>query len=138
MHSTVTPLIISLPTSDRRRAYDFYRIAFDLEPVGQLADDGVPEPLVFELNATTRLMFVPTGGFGWVIGDNVVATPGTSECVLAFSAESEHAVNVIVERARATGATVAAEPAPQPWGYATTFGDPDGHLWMVTAAAIPD
>ncbi|MFV2101912.1 hypothetical protein [Micromonospora sp. LOL_024] len=26
------------------------------------------------------------------------------------------------------------EPGQQPWGYAGTFADPDGHLWMIVAA----
>jgi uncharacterized glyoxalase superfamily protein PhnB len=37
----------------------------------------------------------------------------------------------------ADGAQVVAEPEEQPWGYAGTFADPDGHLWMVTAKPIP-
>ena len=44
----------------------------------------------------------------------------------------------IVERARNAGATVATEPAPQPWGYAASFVDPDGHIWTVTSAKRPD
>ena len=125
------PVIISLPVADRPRAHAFYRDGLGFEAVGELADDGVPEPLVFVLNPTVHLMLVPTGGFGWVVGDHEVAPPGTSECVLGIAAATELEVREIVERARSAGATVAAEPAPQPWGYATTFSDPDGHLWMV-------
>jgi uncharacterized protein len=40
---------VALPTADRRVAHDFYRAAFDLQPVGELADDGLPEPLQFVL-----------------------------------------------------------------------------------------
>ncbi|HKY13844.1 MAG TPA: VOC family protein, partial [Microthrixaceae bacterium] len=59
------------------------------------------------------------------------------ECVLGISAASEAEVEAIVERARAAGAVIATEPAPQPWGYASAFSDLDGHLWLVTAASIP-
>jgi predicted lactoylglutathione lyase len=130
-----SPLIISLPVADRVRAHAFYRDALGLEAVGELADDGVPEPLMFVLNDETRLMLVPTGGFGWVIGERAVAEPETSECVLGLSAESESAVRDIVERARQAGAGIVTEPAPQPWGYATAFTDPDGHLWLVSAVS---
>ena len=98
-----SPLLISLPTADRVRAHAFYRDALGLEAVGEPADDGVVEPLLFVLNADTRLMLVPTGGFGWVIGDREVAEPTTSECVIGLVATSEAGVNEIVERARQAG-----------------------------------
>ena len=135
--TTYDPVLISLPVADRVRAHDFYRDGLGLHAVGALADDGVPEPLMFVLNAMTRLMLVPTDGFGWVIGDHQVAAVGTSECVLGIGSSTDDEVNEIVERARRAGATVAAEPAPQPWGYAASFADPDGHIWTVTSAKLP-
>ncbi len=134
---TYDPLLISLPVADRVRARDFYRDGLGLDAIGELADDGVPEPLMFVLNRMSRLMLVPTGGFGWVIGDHQVAPVGTSECVLGIAAATDDDVNEIVERARRAGATVATEPAPQPWGYAASFADPDGHIWTVTSAVLP-
>lgn len=124
--------------ADRVRAHDFYRDGLGLDAIGELADDGVPEPLMFVLNPMARLMLVPTGGFGWVIGDHRVAEPGTSECVLDIGAATDDDVDRIVERARNAGATVATEPAPQPWGYAAAFADPDGHIWTVTSARLPN
>jgi len=135
---TYDPLLISLPVADRVRAHDFYRDGLGLEAIGEQADDGVPEPLMFVLNPMTRLMLVPTGGFGWVIGDHRVAAVGTSECVLGIGAATDDDVDRIVERARRAGATVAREPAPQPWGYAAAFADPDGHIWTVTSAKLAD
>lgn len=134
---TYDPFIISLPIADRVRSHAFYQEALGLEPLGEPADDGIPEPLMFALNDRTRLMLVPTGGFGWVVGDNEVAGPGVSECLLGISAADEGHVDAIVERARAAGAVVAGDPAPMPWGYAATFSDPDGHRWMVNSAPIP-
>jgi predicted lactoylglutathione lyase len=132
-----TPVIVSLPIADRPTSHRFYRDGVGLEPVGEPAEDGVPEPLQFVLNDGVRLMLVPTGGFGWVIGDHEVAPPGRSECVLGVSAGSEAGVDELVERARRAGAKVVSEPGQQPWGYAGTFADPDGHIWMVTAAPSP-
>jgi predicted lactoylglutathione lyase len=134
---TTRPLLISLPIADRPRAHRFYRDALGLDPVGELADDGVPEPLVFALNEHTSLMLVPTGGFGWVIGDRRVASSGTSECVLGLPAATDAEVDAIIDRARDAGAVVTTEPGPQPWGYAATFTDPDDHVWMVTSAPLP-
>ena len=136
---TYDPLLISLPVADRARSHAFYRDGLGLDAIGsELADDGLPEPLMFVLNPMTRLMLVPTEGFGWVIGDHRVAEVGMSECVLGIGAATDDDVNTIVERARRAGATVAMEPAPQPWGYATSFADPDGHIWTVTSAKLPN
>jgi len=134
---TFEPVLISLPVADRPRAHAFYRDGLGLETIGEPADDGVPEPLLFILNPMTRLMLIPTVGFGWVIGDHQVAGSGTSECALGISAATDDEVQAIVERARIAGATVASEPAPQPWGYAAAFADPDGHVWTVTSAKLP-
>jgi hypothetical protein len=43
--------------------------------VGELGEDGLPEPLQFEISAVLGVMLTPTGGFGWVIGDRVAGQP---------------------------------------------------------------
>ena len=134
---TYSPFLLCLPTADRVRAHAFYRDGLGLEPIGEAAEDGVPEPLQFGLNSQTRLMLVPTGGFGWVVDPHDVATPGTVECVLGLNAAGDADVDAIVERARSAGATVVSEPAQQPWGYTATFTDPDGHLWSVNSSPLP-
>ena len=99
-----SPLLISLPIADRARAHAFYRDALGLEAVGELTDDGVSEPLLFVLNADTRLMLVPTGGFGrWLA--TTVASPRRASAFIGIVASSEAGVKEIVERARRTGRT---------------------------------
>ncbi|MEV6812552.1 VOC family protein [Micromonospora sp. NPDC051296] len=132
-----TPVIVSLPIVDRQVSYDFYRDALGLDVVGEAAEDGLPEPLQFEVNDGLRLMLVPTGGFGWVLGGREVADSRHSECVLGLSATSSDEVDGLVKRALEAGAEVVTEPGQQPWGYAGTFADPDGHLWMVAVAGRP-
>jgi len=126
-----SPVIVSLPIADRRTSLAFYRDGLGLQPIGELADDGVPEPLQFALTDGARLMLIPTVGFGWVIGDHAVAPRGQSECVLSVAAGSEADADAMINRARASGATIVTEPARQPWGYSGAFADPDGHIWMV-------
>jgi predicted lactoylglutathione lyase len=134
---STTPVIVCLPTADRRISFTFYRDGLGFEPVGELADDGVPEPLQFILNDGVRMMFIPTGGFGWVTGDHDVAPVGSSECVISIAASTHTDVDEILERARRTGADIVTEPGQQPWGYAGSFADPDGHMWMVTSEPLP-
>lgn len=66
--------------------------ALGLEAIGEPAEDGVPEPLQFAVNDGIRLVLVPTGGFGWVIGDHEVAARGHSECVLGLRQADEGSV----------------------------------------------
>ena len=132
------PIVISLPIADRQTSFRFYTQGLGFEPVGEPASDGVPEPLQFALNDGARLMLVPTGGFGWVIGDHEVARPGHSECVLSLAVDTEAEVAEVVDRAHQAGATIVTAPGRQPWGYVGAFADPDGHLWMVTSETPPN
>ncbi len=51
---------------------------------------------------------------------------------LAWNAESENAVNVILDHARTVGALILKPAEKVSWGgYSGYFADPDGHLWEV-------
>ncbi|RKS07175.1 hypothetical protein DFP74_2832 [Nocardiopsis sp. Huas11] len=132
-------LVVGLPIADRWRSMVFYRDAFGFAPLGDPAEDGVPEPLRFRLDERTLLMLIPTGGFGWVIGDGrQIAPPGVHESLLGLGLASESDVDTVIERAvRAGGETVTA-PGPQPWGYSGVCADPDGHLWQITVEPPAD
>ena len=130
-------VIVSLPTADRRTSFAFYGEGLGFDAIGELADDGVPEPLQFVLNDGVRLMLIPTVGFGWVIGDREVAPRGQSECMLNLNAGTEADVDGLVERAKQAGGEVVMQPGQQSWGYAGAFADPDGHVWMVTSQPFP-
>ncbi len=125
--------VVSLPIADRPTSYAFYRDGLGLTAVGALADDGVPEPLQFALGEEVHLMLIPTGGFGWVIGDREVAGGDRAECLLSAAATDPASVDARCARAEAAGATVVSAPARQPWGYVATIADPDGHLWQLIA-----
>ena len=128
---------ISLPTADRRTSYAFYGEGLGFDAFGELADDGVPEPLRFALNEGVHLMLIPTDGFGWVIGDRSVAGSEQSECLLTLRTETEAEVVGLVERAQQAGGEIVTPPGKQPWGYTGAFADPDGHVWMVTSEPFP-
>jgi uncharacterized glyoxalase superfamily protein PhnB len=133
--TTDVPVTLALPIAERAAALAFYRDALGLEAFGELGSDGIPEPLQFAVNEGLALMLVPTGGFGWVIGEErSVAEPWACECLLSLDAPNASAVDALFARAVGAGAEVVNAPARQPWGYTGTFADPDGHLWSVVAA----
>jgi predicted lactoylglutathione lyase len=138
LRADVAPMVVVLPTADRLRSFAFYAKGLGFEPVGEVAEDGIPEPLQLVLNDGVRLMLVPTGGFGWVTSNRPTAPPEVSECLLVLTVADQHAVRELLERARNADAEVVSEPAQQPWGYSAAFADPDGHVWQVTPlAALP-
>ncbi|MCU1686910.1 MAG: glyoxalase [Amycolatopsis sp.] len=49
------PLVVGLPTADRRTSFAFYRDGLGLAPFGdEVGDDGLPEPLQFTVNDGVR------------------------------------------------------------------------------------
>jgi predicted lactoylglutathione lyase len=135
MHNTT--VVVCLPITDRQTSFAFYRDGLGFEPVGEPAEDGVPEPLQFTLNDGLRVMLVPTGGFDRITGDHDTAPSGCSECVLTVATSTDEGVQQLIHVARAAGATTITEAGQQPWGYAGAFADPDGHIWMVRSEGQP-
>lgn len=130
------PLSICLPIADRQRSHTFYQETLSLEPFGEPAEDGVPEPLQFRLDQHTTLMLIPTGGFGWVLGSREPAPAGVSEVLLSLTLSSTDEVTAAVEGMRQAGGEVLAEPTQQPWGFTAVATDPDGHVWQLIANPI--
>jgi catechol 2,3-dioxygenase-like lactoylglutathione lyase family enzyme len=126
------PFTISLAITDRPRALGFYRDGLGLEAFGPLADDGVPEPLQLRLGPDVNLMLIPTGGFGWVVGEDRVAPAGTTGCLLSAHASDEDELRERYDAALAAGGTSVQAPRRQEWGTVTAqVLDPDGNLWMI-------
>ena len=132
------PITFALPIADRTTTFAFYAEGLGFHPMGEPAEDGVPEPLQFALNDGVRVMFIPIGGFGWVTGNRVTAPPDQSECLLVMTLADQPAVHGMVDRARAAGAEIIMEPTEQPWGFTALIADPDGHLWQVRSATSKD
>ena len=97
MHSMT--VVVCLPITNRKASFAFYRDGIGLEPVGELAEDGLPEPLQFILNDGLRLMLIPTGGFDQITGDHDTAPIGCSECVVTVAANTDDGVAELIHRA---------------------------------------
>jgi predicted lactoylglutathione lyase len=124
---------VCLPIKDRSVSHAFYS-ALGFVAVGEVADDGLPEPLQFEISVGLRVMLIPARGFGWVIGDRKRSPRGTHECLVAIGLATDAEVDDLMRRAQAAGAEIVIEAGTQSWGYAGAFADPDGHMWQVSRA----
>ncbi|GAA1569197.1 VOC family protein [Kribbella sancticallisti] len=133
MTFTTSTYTLCLPIHDRPTSFEFYQAALGLEPVGEVADDGIPEPLQFVLGDGVNLMFIPTGGFGWVTAGRETAAKDVSECLLSITLSTQAEVDAAFKRAVDSGAEAVTPPTQQPWGYTATFADPDGHLWSLVS-----
>lgn len=131
---------LCLPIADRAVSHTFYT-GIGFRAVGEPGDDGLPEPLQLEVGDGLRVMLIPTGGFGWVIGGRDRSVRGTHECMLVMGLPSRAEVDDVMRRAVEAGAETVYPAADQSWGpgdhvdaYAGVFADPDGHLWQVSLA----
>jgi len=128
-------VVIALPTTNRSRTYAFAQ-ALGFETPGEMAKDGVPEPLRIQLNEQTALMYIPTGGFGWVTAGRPTAESGTSECLVSLQLDDASEVDDLLGRIEAAGGQVVSAPEQKQWGYTGSFTDPDGHLWEAIVSLI--
>jgi uncharacterized protein len=124
---------VCLPTKDRRVSHAFYT-ALGFVAVGELGDDGLPEPLQFEISVGMRVMLIPTRGFGWVIGGRQRSRRGAHECLVVIGLATDADVDQLMRRAQDAGAEIVIEAGNQKWGYVGGFTDPDGHMWQVSRA----
>ncbi|EXF24523.1 glyoxalase [Nesterenkonia sp. AN1] len=122
---------MTLPIADRGRSHRFYREGLGLDPVGQVAQDGLPEPLQFRLFGEAYLCLVPTEGLGWVLGDRELSPAGLSECLLGMALTDAEQVSAMTDRLLAAGGTLLTAPTQQPWGFESIVADPDGHAWQL-------
>jgi predicted lactoylglutathione lyase len=133
--SPFSSVVASLPVADRPTSSRFYRAFLDRVPPGEPDEDGEPEPLQFDLADGVRLMLIPRGGFGWVIGeDHKVAERGTAEVIFSRQASSQSDVDALAEVAAGAGGSVVVPPGERQWGYVAVVADPDGHLWQIMAS----
>jgi predicted lactoylglutathione lyase len=124
---------VCLPVKNRMASHAFYK-ALGFAAVGELEDDGLPEPLQFEISAGMRVMLIQTVGFGWVVGGRKRSARGEHECLLVIGLATSKAVDSLMRRAREAGAKIVVEAGDQQWGYVGAFADPDGHMWQVGRA----
>jgi predicted lactoylglutathione lyase len=107
---------VCLPIKDRVASHAFYT-ALGFVSVGELAEDGIPEPLQLEVSVGLRVMLIPAVGFGWVIGGRKRAPRGRHESLIVIGVATEADVDEFMRRAQDAGAEIVVEAGKQTWGY---------------------
>lgn len=130
--------VLTLAVSDLDRALAFYRDGLGLKSEGVVGSE-------FAGDATTPAgavaMFQLHGGLILALYPRTelakdahvpVGPPGSGEFSIGHIVSSKAAVDELLRRAEAAGATLTDQPHDRPWGiYSGYFRDPDGHLWEI-------
>jgi uncharacterized protein len=130
---------VCLPIEDRLVSHAFYT-ALGFVAMGELGDDGVPEPLQFEISVGLRVMLIPAGGFGWVIGDRERSPRGAHECLVVIGLATNADVDELMRRAQNAGAEIVIEAGNPYEIFASSWGamaDPGGNPIAVALNTLP-
>lgn len=129
---------ITLAVGDLERALRFYREGLGLETQGVIGTEFVGD----ERNPSgAAVMFNLRGGLILALysrsdlAKDANILPGrasSGEFSIGHAVASREAVDELLARAKAAGATLTDRPHDRPWGiYSGYFRDPDGHLWEI-------
>ena len=118
--------LITLGVADLARSLAFYRDWLGWVPASPSVEG---EVAFFQLNG----MVLALWGLGELARDaRVLDGGGWGGIALAQNHVSRAAVDEVVARAVAAGATLLKAPVPTDWGgYSGYVADPDGHAWEV-------
>jgi predicted lactoylglutathione lyase len=116
--------LITLGVTDLARARRFY------EMIGWKSASPPDSDVAFFQSA--GMVFALWGRDQLAEDSKVKDTGGWGGVTLAHNVESPEAVDAVLARAEAAGATIGRAGAPTVWGgYSGVFIDPDGHPWEV-------
>ena len=122
-----TQIFVNLPVKDLQRSVGFFsKLGYTFDP--QYTDENATCMIIAD-NIFAMLLVTPF--FESFISKPVADAHKTAEVILALSADSRAAVDVLVDKAIAAGA---GEPRPTQdlaFMYQRGFEDLDGHLWEV-------
>ena len=128
---------ITLAVDDLERSLAFYR-ALGLESAGVIGteferDEANPGGAAAMFHLRNGLILSIYGRSDLAKDATIPEGPARSGAFsIGHAVASREEVDELIDRARAAGATVTADPHDRPWGiYSGYFQDPDGHLWEV-------
>lgn len=130
--------VITLAVRDLETAVAFYRDGLGLPTKGIVAtefqataEDAAGAVAFFEMESGLMLALYPRQELAKDAGVSN-SSPSSVEFSLGYIAESQAAVDRLLARAVAAGASQTEPARERPWGiYSGYFRDPDGHLWEI-------
>ncbi|HET9319863.1 MAG TPA: VOC family protein [Bryobacteraceae bacterium] len=136
--------VVTLAVRDLERAVAFYRDGLGLPTKGIVGTEFPATPTdaagaaaFFQMEGGLMLALYPRQELAKDAG--LPDSPASAvEFSLGYIVESQSAVDELIARAVAAGASPTDPPRRRPWGiYSGYFRDPDGHLWEIIWSPKP-
>lgn len=120
-----TQIFVNLAVKDLNKSVEFFtKLGYTFNP--QFTDEKATCMIISD-NIYVMLLTRPF--FQTFTKKEIIDAHKAIECTIALSAESKDAVNEMVQKAAAAGATIPNEASDYGFMYQHSFEDLDGHLW---------
>lgn len=120
-------IFVNLPVQDLKRSIDFF-IALDYTFNMQFTNE---DGACLVLGDDIFVMLVTKPFFKTFITNDVADSNQVAEVIISLSVDSREAVEALVDKALAAGASPSKEPNDMGFMFTRSFLDPDGHHWEV-------
>ena len=122
-----TKIFVNLPVKDLNRSIDFFtKLGYSFNP--QFTDETATCMVITE---DIYVMLLTEAKFKEFTPKEVADASKTTEVLTCLSAESKDAVNKLVDKALAAGATETRDPQDYGFMFGRSFNDLDGHIWDI-------
>ncbi len=120
-----TQIFVNLPVEDLNRSVAFFtQLGYTFNP--QFTDEKATCMIISD---TIYVMLLTKAFFQTFTAKEIADTRKVIECSIALSADSKEAVNAMVDKAQAAGATIPNPASDYGFMYQHSFDDLDGHHW---------
>ncbi len=124
---SVSAIYVNLPASDLQQARKFWsRLGFSFNE--QFSDE---KAICLVLKENTIYAMLISHEQFYAFAQRPIASPQSTQVLLAIEVESRERVDEIVTAALAQGGSRYREAADHGWMYYDCFADPDGHQWEI-------
>ena len=129
-------VFVNLPVNDLKKSIEFFTgLGFSINP--QFTDDTAACLVISE---EIYSMLLTHEKFKQFVSLPISDARKSTEVLVAISCDNRAEVDRIVDKAMASGATVASQPQDHGFMYIRSFHDLDGHIWewfWMDPTAIP-
>jgi predicted lactoylglutathione lyase len=120
-----TQIFVNLPVKDLNRSIEFFtKLGYTFNP--KFTDEKATCMIISD---TIYVMLLKETFFQTFTKKEIVDAHKAAECSIALSADSKDAVNEMVGKAEAAGATIPNPASDYGFMYQHSFEDFDGHHW---------
>lgn len=133
-----TKIFVNLPVKDLNKSVDFFtKVGYTFNPY--FTDENATCMIIEEPSIFVMLLTEPF--FNGFTSKEICDTATAAESIIALNCESRQAVDAIVAKAVAAGATTPIPAKDHGFMYEYGFTDLDGHIWsyfFMDEANIPN